>query len=395
MEWQRSRWPSSEPDASPPRRVSAPDNGGHENADRTLVSSCSISCQDLPRCSANLPHGLAVCSMVFSRAASVSRRLATSLLPPYAYSPPAHSVQFKSRVFPRKRLYVHVPICCLGIESDHLRLVRSEPACPKHVRRQNPVYSSLPAEGASADQAKEPKLEHFDPNLVDKSLDPCNDFYKYACSKWLAANPIPADQVYWSTGSGLQFWNENLLRETLEGASSNDSERSAVQQKIGDYWAACMDEAGIEAAGLKPLQPELDRIAALKSKKDIYSRDRSPPPSCFPERGRRRQPDRSAPFFGFNRTAGLRQRVHGGGADRPGGAQPCPTATTTSRPTTSRKSCCANTAPTSRRCWSWPANQKRQAAADAGRVIEIETATGARRRWTTSRAATPRTSTTR
>ena len=107
--------------------------------------------------------------------------------------------------------------------------------------------SSLPAEGASADQAKEPKLEHFDPNLVDKSLDPCNDFYKYSCSKWLAANPIPADQVYWSTGSGLEFWNENLLRETLEGASKNDSQRSAGQQKIGDYWAACMDEAGIEA----------------------------------------------------------------------------------------------------------------------------------------------------
>ena len=87
--------------------------------------------------------------------------------------------------------------------------------------------SSLPAEGASVDQAKEPKLEHFDPNLVDKSLDPCNDFYKYSCSKWLAANPIPADQVYWSTGSGLEFWNENLLRETLEGASKNDSQRSA------------------------------------------------------------------------------------------------------------------------------------------------------------------------
>jgi hypothetical protein len=95
--------------------------------------------------------------------------------------------------------------------------------------------SSLPAEGASVDQAKEPKLEHFDPNLVDKSLDPCNDFYKYSCSKWLAANPIPADQVYWSTGSGLEFWNENLLRETLEGASKNESQRSAGQQKIGDY----------------------------------------------------------------------------------------------------------------------------------------------------------------
>ncbi len=124
---------------------------------------------------------------------------------------------------------------------------------------------------APADQAdaKAPKLEHFDPDLVDKTLDPCNDFYKYSCSKWLAANPIPPDQVYWSTGSGLQLWNENLLRETLEAASANTSNRDAVHQKIGDYWAACMDESGINAAGLKPLQTELDRIAALKSKKDI------------------------------------------------------------------------------------------------------------------------------
>jgi predicted metalloendopeptidase len=120
-----------------------------------------------------------------------------------------------------------------------------------------------------ADSGKEVKLEHFDPNLVDKTLDPCNDFYKYSCSKWLTANPIPADQVVWGTGSGLQLWNENLLRETLQAASSSDSSRSATQQKIGDYWAACMDESAINGAGLKPLQPELDRIAALKSKKEI------------------------------------------------------------------------------------------------------------------------------
>ena len=113
------------------------------------------------------------------------------------------------------------------------------------------------------------KLEHFDPDLADKTLDPCDDFYKYSCTKWLTANPIPSDQVFWSTGSGLQLWNEGVLRDTLEAASKNDEGRTPVQQKIGDYWAACMDEAGIEAAGLKPLQPELARIDALKSKKDM------------------------------------------------------------------------------------------------------------------------------
>jgi len=128
---------------------------------------------------------------------------------------------------------------------------------------------TLAPSGAAADQAKAAKLEHFDPNLVDKSLDPCTDFYQYACTKWLTANPIPPDQVFWGTGSGLQLWNEGLLRETLEAASANDPKRDPVHLKIGDYWFACMDESGIEAAGLKPLQPELDHIAALKSKKDI------------------------------------------------------------------------------------------------------------------------------
>ncbi len=130
------------------------------------------------------------------------------------------------------------------------------------------MTSALPG-SSTTEEAKQPQLERFDPNLVDKTLDPCNDFYKYACNKWLTANPIPPDQVFWGTGSSLELWNENLLRETLVAASANDPKRSPVQQKIGDYWAACMDESGIEAAALKPLQPELERIASLKSKKDI------------------------------------------------------------------------------------------------------------------------------
>jgi len=133
--------------------------------------------------------------------------------------------------------------------------------------QKNSVPEALAVSGA--DPANEPKLEHFDPNLADKTLDPCDDFYKYSCNKWLTANPIPADQVFWSTGSGLQLWNETALRDTLEAASKNDANRSAVQEEIGDYWAACMDESGIETAGLKPLQPELARIAALKSKKEM------------------------------------------------------------------------------------------------------------------------------
>ena len=171
----------------------------------------------------------------------------------------------------------------------------SAQSMPTHAVRPSSV--PLSASGA-ADETKEPKLERFDPNLVDKTLDPCSDFYKYSCNKWLTANPIPADQVFWSTGSGLELWNENLLRETLEAASKNDSNRSAVQRKIGDYWGACMDESGIEAAGLKPLQPELARIDALKSKKDI-TLEIAHLHHLYPGAWEQSDNQTNAPFFGF------------------------------------------------------------------------------------------------
>src|ERR1700721_319121 len=179
--------------------------------------------------------------------------------PDYAYLLPARSWQFTIHKF-QKRGIMPIPRFSAPLIAG---LIVSSAFAP-NIFAQTPSSTSGPAV-----QAKETKLEHFDPELVDKSLDACNDFYKYSCSKWLTANPIPPDQVFWSTGSGLELWNENLLRETLEAASKNDPTNSAVQQKIGDYWAACMDEPGIEAAGLKPVQPELDRIAALKSKKDL------------------------------------------------------------------------------------------------------------------------------
>jgi putative endopeptidase len=168
---------------------------------------------------------------------------------------------------------------------------------PVAVLGQNAIPT--PPLSAAADQSKDaPKLEHFDPNLVDPALNPCDDFYKYSCNKWLAANPIPHDEVFWSTGSTLELWNETVLRDTLEANSKNDSKRSAVQQKIGDYWAACMDESGIEAAGLKPLQPELDRIAALKSKKEL-TLEIAHLHHLFPGAWEQGDNQTNSPFFGF------------------------------------------------------------------------------------------------
>jgi endothelin-converting enzyme/putative endopeptidase len=156
------------------------------------------------------------------------------------------------------------------------------------------ALGQIPAKNAAA-----PKLDHFNPELVDRSLNPCDDFYKYACDKWIKGNPIPADEVYWSTGSGLERWNDNVLRETMEAAGKDDAKRSPVRQKIGDYWAACRDERGIEAAGLSPLQPELERIAGLKSKADI-TLEIAHLHHLFPGAWEGSDNQTNAPFFGFS-----------------------------------------------------------------------------------------------
>ena len=115
-----------------------------------------------------------------------------------------------------------------------------------------------PAPGAA-----NPQLDHFDVTQIDRSLDPCVDFYQYTCQKWIARNPIPPDQANWWLGAKLMIWNQTVVRQILESASSDDPKRSPAEQKIGDYYASCMDENAINRQGVAPLKPELDRIAAL------------------------------------------------------------------------------------------------------------------------------------
>src|ERR1700675_1929572 len=80
-----------------------------------------------------------------------------------------------------------------------------------------------------------PALEHFNPDQVDKTLDPCSDFFQYACGKWIKANPIPADQAGTGTGNKLFIWNTAAVRSTLEDAAKA-SNRTPVEQKAGDYY---------------------------------------------------------------------------------------------------------------------------------------------------------------
>jgi len=104
---------------------------------------------------------------------------------------------------------------------------------------------------------------------MDTLANPCVDFYQYACGTWMANNPIPADQSRWGIFDTLADRNRSTLRGILEKAAVEDPKREAVEQKIGDFYASCMDEAAIDKLGTQPLAPELKRISAIQSKEQI------------------------------------------------------------------------------------------------------------------------------
>ncbi len=106
---------------------------------------------------------------------------------------------------------------------------------------------------------------------MDKSVDPCEDFFQYACGTWRRDNPIPADQSRWGRFNELTEYNRSILHSILEKAAANDAKRTPVIQKIGDFYQSCMDEQTVNQKGLTPLKPELDRINALANKDQLIA----------------------------------------------------------------------------------------------------------------------------
>jgi endothelin-converting enzyme/putative endopeptidase len=112
-------------------------------------------------------------------------------------------------------------------------------------------------------------LKALDPSLMDTSADPCVNFYQYSCGSYLKQNPIPADESSYGQFNELSDQNQLVLKAILEKAALGGAGRTANEQKIGDYYATCMNVDAVNQAGLKPLQALLDRIDALKSKDQL------------------------------------------------------------------------------------------------------------------------------
>jgi putative endopeptidase len=127
------------------------------------------------------------------------------------------------------------------------------------------------AQSSSGEAGKlAPQLDHFDPKNVDSSIDPCTDFYQYSCKRWIAGNPAPPDEVFWGAFGKLQLWNTAALRQTvLAVAAKPAAERTLVEQKVGNYWTACMNEKQRNLRTLDTLRPTLDRIDAMRNTREM------------------------------------------------------------------------------------------------------------------------------
>jgi putative endopeptidase len=148
-----------------------------------------------------------------------------------------------------------------------IKLLRVVPALASALLAASTCSAQQPAPQPLTEMPYAPSL---DLTSMDKTVDPCVDFYQYACGGWQKLNPIPADQAAWNVYAKLANANQQFLWGILE-QDAKATDRTPIQQKVGDYFESCMNRTAIDAAGDQPIQSALARIDALTTRPELLA----------------------------------------------------------------------------------------------------------------------------
>jgi len=125
--------------------------------------------------------------------------------------------------------------------------------------------------GPRENAADTPGYWGFDTSNLDRECKPCDDFFEFAMGGWMKANPIPPEYSTWGSFTVLLDKNQQNLRQILEASENAKAAGGSNEQKIGDFYASCMGTAAVDAAGAKPIEGELGRIAAIKDQASLQA----------------------------------------------------------------------------------------------------------------------------
>jgi putative endopeptidase len=177
---------------------------------------------------------------------------------------------------------VRTGVAILALSLFALGQAQQQPTQPKETKppatpnpQQKPKVAATPQKPMTPAPAKDKPLTSlpYTPSLdeasMDKKADPCTDFYQYTCGGWMKNNPMPGDQASWSVYGKLANENMQFLWGILAQDAKASAKRNATQQKIGDFFGACMDEQSVERLGGSPLKPQLTEINAIKTVHDL------------------------------------------------------------------------------------------------------------------------------
>jgi len=131
------------------------------------------------------------------------------------------------------------------------------------------VLAALASLPLFAAEPARPAPPRFSADYMDRSADPRADFARYAFGAWQKMNPVPPDKARWSSFNELEQYNQLALKGILEAEAARTAKPGSVEQKVGDFFKSAMDTAAVDAAGLKPVEADLARVAAIASKPEL------------------------------------------------------------------------------------------------------------------------------